>query len=50
MPLMAIEEASPSPAKGRGESLFPLGFRPIYLLAAAFTARSVPSWIRPTRG
>jgi uncharacterized protein involved in response to NO len=50
MALMSIEEAGPTPAPGRGRALFALGFRPFYLLAAAFAALSVPLWIAAVAG
>jgi uncharacterized protein involved in response to NO len=50
MPLMTIEEARPAPAPGRGAPLFALGFRPFYLLAAAFAAVAVPAWIAAQAG
>src|SRR4051812_21202328 len=50
MPLMSIEEARPAPAPGAGPALFALGFRPFYLLAAAFAAVSVPLWIAAQAG
>ena len=48
MPLMSIEEAPPAP--GARSALFALGFRPFYLLAAAFAAISVPWWIAAQAG
>lgn len=50
MPLMTIEEARPGPAPGKGPALFALGFRPFYLLAAAFAAVSVPLWMAALAG
>jgi uncharacterized protein involved in response to NO len=50
MALMTIEEARPAPAPGRGAPLFALGFRPFYLLAAAFAAVAVPAWIAAQAG
>lgn len=50
MPLLTIGEARPSPAPGRGAALFALGFRPFYLLAAAFAALAVPLWIASDAG
>jgi uncharacterized protein involved in response to NO len=50
MPLMTIEEAAPAPAQSAGRALFALGFRPFYLLAAAFAAVSVPAWIAAQAG
>jgi uncharacterized protein involved in response to NO len=51
MALMTIEEARPAgrPAGG-GAPLFALGFRPFYLLAAAFGALAVPLWIAAQAG
>lgn len=43
MALLTIDEA-PEPAP-QGSALLALGFRPFYLLAAAFAAVSVPVWI-----
>lgn len=50
MPLMSIEEARPAPAPGAGPALFALGFRPFYLLAAAFAAVSLPLWTAAQAG
>ncbi|MFC5549182.1 NnrS family protein [Massilia aerilata] len=50
MPLMTIEEARPAPAPRTGPALFGLGFRPFYLLAAAFAAVSVPLWVAAQAG
>ncbi|MCS0583990.1 NnrS family protein [Massilia pinisoli] len=50
MALMTIEEARPSPAPGGNRALFALGFRPFYLLAAAFAAVSVPAWVAAQAG
>jgi len=50
MPLMTIEEAPPSPARGPQVALFALGFRPFYLLAAAFAALAVPLWTAAQAG
>ncbi|MFS2021241.1 NnrS family protein, partial [Massilia sp. CT11-108] len=50
MALMTIEEARPAPAPGHGAPLFALGFRPFYLLAAAFGALAVPLWIAAQAG
>ena len=50
MALMTIEEARPAPAPGHGAPLFALGFRPFYLLAAAFGAAAVPLWIAAQAG
>jgi uncharacterized protein involved in response to NO len=45
MALLPIEEqVRPAPAPRR-HALFALGFRPFYLLAAAFAAVSVPAWV-----
>jgi uncharacterized protein involved in response to NO len=43
MSLLTIEEREP--AAPHGGALLALGFRPFYLLAAAFAAISVPAWI-----
>jgi uncharacterized protein involved in response to NO len=43
MALLTIEEREP--AAPHGGALLALGFRPFYLLAAAFAAISVPAWI-----
>lgn len=43
MALLTIEESEP--AAPLGSALLALGFRPFYLLAAAFAAISVPAWI-----
>ncbi|MGZ5199783.1 MAG: NnrS family protein [Telluria sp.] len=43
MALLTIDEREP--AAPRGGALLALGFRPFYLLAAAFAAISVPAWI-----
>ena len=48
MPLMTIEEAHPPPR--RVVALFALGFRPFYLLAAAFAALGVPLWVAAQSG
>jgi uncharacterized protein involved in response to NO len=50
MALMTIEEARPAPAPGGRVPLFALGFRPFYLLAAAFAALAVPLWIAAQAG
>jgi uncharacterized protein involved in response to NO len=50
MPLLTIEEARRAPSPSAGPSLFALGFRPFYLLAAAFAAVSVPLWIAALAG
>jgi uncharacterized protein involved in response to NO len=50
MALMTIEEAPPAPAPGGRMPLFALGFRPFYLLAAAFAALAVPLWIAAQAG
>jgi uncharacterized protein involved in response to NO len=50
MPLMTIEEKRPAPATPAGGALFALGFRPFYLLAAAFAAAGVPLWIAAQAG
>ena len=50
MALMSIEEARPTPAPGGGPALFALGFRPFYLLAAAFAAVAVPAWVAAQAG
>ncbi|MFK3741462.1 NnrS family protein [Massilia sp. TN1-12] len=47
---MSIEEASPAPARQRGPALFALGFRPFYLLAAAFAALGLPLWTAAQAG
>jgi uncharacterized protein involved in response to NO len=44
MSLMTIEEREPAPVAA-GPALLALGFRPLYLLAAAFAAVSVPAWV-----
>lgn len=51
MALLTIEEArpAPTPAPG-GMPLFALGFRPFYLLGAAFAALAVPLWIAAQAG
>jgi uncharacterized protein involved in response to NO len=43
MALLSIEERESAPP--HGGALLALGFRPFYLLAAAFAAISVPAWI-----
>jgi uncharacterized protein involved in response to NO len=50
MALMTIEEARPAPSPHTGPALFAFGFRPFYLLAAAFAAISVPVWIAAQSG
>jgi len=50
MSLMSIEEAPRAPAPGARPALFALGFRPFYLLAAAFAAVSVPLWVAAQAG
>ena len=50
MPLMTIDEARPAPPLPAGPALFALGFRPFYLLAAAFAAVSVPLWVAAQAG
>lgn len=50
MPLLTIEDARPSPVPGKAAALFALGFRPFYLLAAAFAALSAPLWIAAQAG
>lgn len=51
MALLTIEEARPAPAPApRGMPLFALGFRPFYLLGAAFAALAVPLWIAAQAG
>ena len=50
MPLMTIEEARPAPPPPAGPALFALGFRPFYLLAAAFAAVAVPAWVAAQAG
>jgi len=50
MSLMSIEEAPRAPAPGARSALFALGFRPFYLLAAAFAAVSVPLWVAAQAG
>lgn len=50
MPLLTIEETRPTPSPGAGPALFALGFRPFYLLAAAFAAVSVPLWVAALAG
>ena len=51
MALMTIEEARPAPQRTGGRApLFALGFRPFYLLAAAFGALAVPLWIAAQAG
>ncbi|MBW8897022.1 MAG: NnrS family protein [Massilia sp.] len=50
MPLMTIEEARPAPPPSAGPALFALGFRPFYLLAAAFAAVAVPAWVAAQAG
>lgn len=44
MPLLTIEERE-GPRAAAGVALLALGFRPFYLLAAAFAAISIPVWI-----
>jgi uncharacterized protein involved in response to NO len=44
MSLLTIEEGNIPRHNGRS-ALFALGFRPFYLLAAAFAAVSVPAWV-----
>ncbi|MFD2367443.1 NnrS family protein [Pseudoduganella sp. GCM10020061] len=44
MPLISIEEKE-SPSPRAQHALWALGFRPFYLLAAAFAAVSVPAWL-----
>lgn len=44
MSLIMIEEKE-APPPGAGSALLALGFRPFYLLAAAFAAVSIPAWI-----
>lgn len=43
MTLLTIDD--PSPAKAEGAGLWRLGFRPFYLLAAAFAALAMPLWL-----
>lgn len=51
MALMTIEEARPAqPPGARRAPLFALGFRPFYLLAAAFAVLAVPLWIAALAG
>ena len=51
MALLTIEEARPAPASAPGGMpLFALGFRPFYLLGAAFAALAVPLWIAAQAG
>lgn len=51
MALLTIEEARPAQPPGAGRApLFALGFRPFYLLAAAFAALAVPLWIAALAG
>jgi len=51
MALLTIEEARPAPAPApAGLPLFALGFRPFYLLGAAFAALAVPLWIAAQAG
>jgi len=51
MALLTIEEARPAPAPAPGGMpLFALGFRPFYLLGAAFAALAVPLWIAAQAG
>lgn len=50
MRLMTIEEAPPAPSRASIHALFALGFRPFYLLAAAFGAVSVPLWVAAQAG
>jgi uncharacterized protein involved in response to NO len=47
---MSIEEARPAPPPSAGPALFALGFRPFYLLAAAFAAVAVPAWVAAQAG
>ncbi|TFW22588.1 NnrS family protein [Massilia arenosa] len=49
MSLLTIEEAR-TPRDAGGPALFALGFRPFYLLAAAFAALSVPLWVAAQAG
>jgi uncharacterized protein involved in response to NO len=49
MSLLTIEEREAQPAR-EGLPLFALGFRPFYLLAAAFAAASVPAWVATQLG
>jgi uncharacterized protein involved in response to NO len=45
MALLTIEERTGHAPHERRHALFALGFRPFYLLAAAFAAVSVPAWV-----
>ena len=47
---VTFETSSPQPAPFTGPALFGLGFRPFYLLAAAFAAVSVPLWVAAQAG
>jgi len=49
MTLLTIEEGQPRQT-GPGMALFALGFRPFYLLAAAFAAASIPAWVAVNLG
>lgn len=45
MSLITIEENEGSRATGKPNAFLALGFRPFYLLAAAFAAVSIPAWV-----
>jgi uncharacterized protein involved in response to NO len=45
MSLLTIEEQEGPGAKAAPSALLALGFRPFYLLAAAFAAVSIPAWV-----
>lgn len=45
MSLLKIEEQEGPAAKAAPSALLALGFRPFYLLAAAFAAVSIPAWV-----
>jgi uncharacterized protein involved in response to NO len=50
MALMRIDDRAPRSSAPAGFALFALGFRPLYLLAAAFAALAVPLWALQSAG
>lgn len=50
MALLHIDQPSPAPHSYSGPAWLALGFRPFYLLGAAFAALAIPLWLAVYRG